>query len=130
MPRRSRRCGRAVGDLESSTSWRVTAGLRDARTFSTVCASCSACPDHNHTTDGASIEIPSLAGLQQFRNNVSVIVLNYQCPETTLACLDALDEARSELIKEIIVVDNGSDPDCVATLQSRGDDLVHILPSA
>ena len=86
------------------------------------------CPDRRGATDGVDTEIPSLAGLEQFRKNVSVVVLNYQRPVTTLECLDALDEARSELIKEIIVVDNGSDPECVATLQSRADDLVHILP--
>jgi GT2 family glycosyltransferase/glycosyltransferase involved in cell wall biosynthesis len=43
-----------------------------------------------------------------FSNNVSVIVLNYNQAATTVECLDALATAQSELICEIIVVDNGS----------------------
>jgi GT2 family glycosyltransferase/glycosyltransferase involved in cell wall biosynthesis len=43
-----------------------------------------------------------------FSNNVSVIVLNYNQAATTVECLDALASAHSELIREIIVVDNGS----------------------
>ena len=43
-----------------------------------------------------------------FSNNVSVIVLNYNQAATTVECLDALAAAHSELIREIIVVDNGS----------------------
>jgi GT2 family glycosyltransferase/glycosyltransferase involved in cell wall biosynthesis len=47
-----------------------------------------------------------------FSNNVSVIVLNYNQAATTVDCLDALSEAHSDLIREIIVVDNGStDPE-------------------
>ena len=43
-----------------------------------------------------------------FSQNVSVIVLNYNQAATTVECLDALAAARSELVREIIVVDNGS----------------------
>jgi GT2 family glycosyltransferase/glycosyltransferase involved in cell wall biosynthesis len=43
-----------------------------------------------------------------FSNNVSVIVLNYNQAATTVECLDALATAHSGLIREIIVVDNGS----------------------
>ena len=54
-----------------------------------------------------------------FCNNVSVIVLNYNQAATTVECLDALARARSELIHEIIVVDNGSDPVELAILHER-----------
>ncbi|HEX4126402.1 MAG TPA: glycosyltransferase [Acidimicrobiales bacterium] len=46
--------------------------------------------------------------LDPFSDNVSVIVLNYNQATTTVECLDALAAATSELIREIIVVDNGS----------------------
>ena len=52
-----------------------------------------------------------------FCGNVSVIVLNYNQAETTIECLDALARARSELVREIIVVDNGSDADELEILQ-------------
>ncbi len=54
-----------------------------------------------------------------FRDNVSVVVLNYNQAETTLECLDALERAESELVREIIVVDNGSEPEEVAVLRQR-----------
>ncbi len=54
-----------------------------------------------------------------FHRNVSVIVLNYNRAETTLECLDALALAESDLIREIVVVDNGSKPDELALLRSR-----------
>jgi GT2 family glycosyltransferase/glycosyltransferase involved in cell wall biosynthesis len=61
-----------------------------------------------------------------FRGKVSVIVLNYNQAETTIQCLDALAGAHSELIREIIVVDNGSDADELAILRTRHaqDDFV------
>ena len=54
-----------------------------------------------------------------FCSNVSVIVLNYNQAETTIECLDALAGARSELLREIIVVDNGSDADELEILHRR-----------
>jgi GT2 family glycosyltransferase/glycosyltransferase involved in cell wall biosynthesis len=54
-----------------------------------------------------------------FDDNVSVIVLNYNHAETTLECLDALQHAASSLIRDIIVVDNGSSSDQVAALRKR-----------
>ncbi len=54
-----------------------------------------------------------------FCNNVSVIVLNYNQAATTVECLDALAAARSDLIREIIVVDNGSDAEELAILRQR-----------
>jgi len=54
-----------------------------------------------------------------FHDNVSVIVLNYNQAETTLECLDALEHAESPLIRDIIVVDNGSSPEQVAILRKR-----------
>ena len=54
-----------------------------------------------------------------FSNNVSVIVLNYNQAATTVECLDALAAAHSELIREIIVVDNGSTHAELAILRER-----------
>ena len=54
-----------------------------------------------------------------FLDNVSVIVLNFNHAETTLECLDALSRSASPLIREIIVVDNGSSHDELAILRRR-----------
>lgn len=55
--------------------------------------------------------------MRDFRQNVSVIVLNFNRAETTLDCLGALCTASSGLIREIIVVDNGSMPIEMARLR-------------
>lgn len=60
-----------------------------------------------------------VASPDDFEHNVSIVVLNYNHSDTTLECLDALERAQSDLIREIIVVDNGSDPDQVAILRTR-----------
>jgi GT2 family glycosyltransferase/glycosyltransferase involved in cell wall biosynthesis len=67
-----------------------------------------------------------VAPADPFDHNVSVIVLNYNHAETTLECLDALANASSPLIREIIVVDNGSSHEQVAILRARqtSDDFV------
>ncbi len=54
-----------------------------------------------------------------FHRNISVIVLNYNQADTTVECLKALDRAKSDLIDEIIVVDNGSAEDEVAILKKH-----------
>lgn len=53
----------------------------------------------------------SEAELAPFRNNISVVVLNYNRAETTLECLRALERAATPLLREVIVVDNGSRPE-------------------
>lgn len=54
-----------------------------------------------------------------FFNNVSVIVLNYNQAATTVECLDALATAMSDLIREVIVVDNGSTNPELSILRQR-----------
>lgn len=54
-----------------------------------------------------------------FFRNVSVIVLNYNQAATTVECLDALGRSGSELLREILVVDNGSDVGELALLRAR-----------
>ena len=65
-----------------------------------------------------------------FHRNVSVIVLNYNQANTTVECLKALHRAKSELIREIIVVDNGSAEEEVSILREhrlkRGFTLVEV----
>ncbi len=65
------------------------------------------------------LDSPLATELDPFHHNVSVIVLNFNQAETTIECLDALARASSPLIREIIVVDNGSTPDEVAILRRR-----------
>ena len=60
------------------------------------------------------------AGQQStLHRNISVIVLNYNQADTTVDCLEALHRASSELIREIIVVDNGSADEEVAILREH-----------
>jgi GT2 family glycosyltransferase/glycosyltransferase involved in cell wall biosynthesis len=61
-----------------------------------------------------------------FSQNVSVIVLNYNQAATTVECLAALAAAHSDLVREIIVVDNGSTPEEISILrqQRRHQDFV------
>ncbi len=54
-----------------------------------------------------------------FHRNISVIVLNYNQAETTVECLDALRRAESDLIRDIVVVDNGSTEEQVAILREH-----------
>jgi GT2 family glycosyltransferase/glycosyltransferase involved in cell wall biosynthesis len=54
-----------------------------------------------------------------FHRNISIIVLNYNQATTTVECLDALHRAASELIREIIVVDNGSDDEELVILREH-----------
>ncbi len=65
-----------------------------------------------------------------FDDNVSVIILNYNQAETTVECLDALERAKSSLVKQIIVVDNGSDHEQLVILRRRhrrgGFELVEV----
>ncbi len=60
-----------------------------------------------------------VASPDPFHDNVSVIVLNYNRAQTTLECLDALAHARSALVREIIVVDNGSEREELSLLHDR-----------
>jgi GT2 family glycosyltransferase/glycosyltransferase involved in cell wall biosynthesis len=60
-----------------------------------------------------------VASPDPFHHNVSVVVLNYNQAETTLECLRALARAQSTLIREVIVVDNGSRDEELAILRSR-----------
>lgn len=54
-----------------------------------------------------------------FVDDVSVIVLNWNQAATTVECLDALAHARSALVREVIVVDNGSRAEELAILRRR-----------
>jgi GT2 family glycosyltransferase/glycosyltransferase involved in cell wall biosynthesis len=62
-----------------------------------------------------------------FFNNVSVIVLNYNQAATTVECLDALAAAESDLIREIIVVDNGSTAAELSILRQHHHDENFVL---
>jgi GT2 family glycosyltransferase len=62
-----------------------------------------------------------------FRRNVSVVVLNYNRPETTIECIEALRRAPSPLILETIIVDNGSDTEAVAMLEKLVDHQTRLV---
>ena len=62
-----------------------------------------------------------------FSRNVSVVVLNYDRVATTLQCLDALEAAASDLVAEVLVVDNGSPPEAVAELAAGAEGRARVL---
>ena len=69
---------------------------------------------------GAIEDLMAPAGqFSDFYRNISIIVLNYNQANTTVECLEALERANSELIREIVVVDNGSMEDEVAILRAH-----------
>jgi len=63
--------------------------------------------------------MPPAGQPSDFHRNISIIVLNYNQANTTVECLEALERAKSELIREIVVVDNGSTDDEVAILRGQ-----------
>jgi GT2 family glycosyltransferase/glycosyltransferase involved in cell wall biosynthesis len=63
--------------------------------------------------------MPFVGEPSEFHRNVTVIVLNYNQAQTTVQCLDALHRADSDLIRDIVVVDNGSTEDEVAILREE-----------
>lgn len=55
-----------------------------------------------------TIQSPALRPVSTFFNNVSVVILNYNRAHTTLECVDAVGKTPTPLLREVIVVDNGS----------------------
>ena len=100
-----------IDDIHHSTSWRLTAPVR---LLSRMLAS-RATPSGPRTSPDCAL----VTEFDPFFDNVSVIVLNYNQAETTVECLDALAAAESDLIREIIVVDNGSSHEELAILRQR-----------
>lgn len=54
----------------------------------------------------------------RFVDNVSVVVLTYNKPEMTAQCLQAIRRDPTELLREVVIVDNGSRPENVAPLRA------------
>ena len=52
------------------------------------------------------------------RNNVSVVIVNYDKIDTTIKCVDCVQESTGDYVREIIVVDNGSPAESVSVLAS------------
>lgn len=52
---------------------------------------------------------------------VAVVVINYNTPELTEACLDSLPAGLAGLDAEVVVVENGSADDSLARLSARDD---------
>jgi GT2 family glycosyltransferase/glycosyltransferase involved in cell wall biosynthesis len=63
--------------------------------------------------------MPSVGQPSEFHRNITVIVLNYNQAQTTVECLDALHRADSDLIRDIVVVDNGSTEEELAILREE-----------
>ncbi len=111
--------------LKASTSWRITAPLRlavqkarqiarglrrRARALPLVSAATAA------LADAAKVAIKPHYPLREAwydgeQPEVSLIVLNFNKPGLTLACLDSLWEHTEGYRYEIVLVDNGSDAD-------------------
>lgn len=53
---------------------------------------------------------------EEFRNNISVVVVNYDRIETTVKCVDCIEHSQGDYVREVIVVDNGSSPAVLAEL--------------
>ena len=62
---------------------------------------------------------PSEGALGDFTDNVSVVVLNYNRAKTTLQCLAALRRDGSPLVREVVLVDNGSRPRELSILRRK-----------
>jgi GT2 family glycosyltransferase/glycosyltransferase involved in cell wall biosynthesis len=56
--------------------------------------------------------------VEEFRHNVSVVIVNHDRLETTLKSVECVRQSVGDHVREIIVVDNGSGPDVVAGLES------------
>ena len=102
-----------VDDIRRSSSWRVTAPF-----------GCSpGCSPKGRVDTRAARELArtahwslsSIPSPTTSRSSSSTTTRR----RTTVECLDALAAARSELIREIIVVDNGSDPEELSILHQR-----------
>jgi GT2 family glycosyltransferase/glycosyltransferase involved in cell wall biosynthesis len=52
----------------------------------------------------------------QYRQAVSVVILNYNQPETTIRAVDFVEKSAGDYVREVLVVDNGSSPLAVETL--------------
>ena len=99
-----------IDDMRASNSWRLTSARSGSsrRSFGS-----------NLLSPLASSEVHLAASPDHFDHNVSVIILNYNQGGTTVECLEALRRADSELISDIIVVDNGSVEAEVAILREH-----------
>lgn len=114
-----------IAALKASTSWRITAPLRGAshlarrivrslkhrwRARSQASAAVAAIADVSRVTIKPHYPLRS-AWYDEKQPEVSLIVLNFNKPGLTLACLDSLWEHTEGYRYEIVLVDNGSDAD-------------------
>lgn len=104
-----------VAAIKASTSWRMTAPLRNAVTLLRRLARAlrPAPPIDTRHTDSAEVALKSHYPLRDAwydarQPEVSLIVLNFNKPNMTLACLDSLWEHTQGYRYEVVLVDNGS----------------------
>jgi len=123
--------------LRASTSWRITAPLRFAMQkmrglaralrrraralpLAAAAAAASAAPAAAGAVAIKSHYALRTAWYDEKEPEVSLIVLNYNKPALTLACLDSLWEHTRDYRYEIVLVDNGSTADNFLQLAPSG----------
>jgi len=107
--------------IQASRSWRITAPLRQAKQYTKRLKQRWRAPSHNtHDTPPPSIAPQHQAFVlkphyplrdlwyERGRPDVSLVVLNFNKPDLTLACLDSLWSHTQAYRYEIVLVDNGS----------------------
>lgn len=63
----------------------------------------------------------------EFQDNVSVVILNYERVETTVKAVDCVRQSRGDYVREVLVVDNGSSPEVLAELHDALADKARIV---
>ncbi len=116
-------CRAELAALRASTSWRITAPLRRATEWA------RGLTRSRRPAAGAAQPAPPIlkaryplrdSWYDAERPEVSLIVLNYNKPALTLACLDSLWEHTEGHRYEIVLVDNGSEATNYAQLAPGG----------
>lgn len=64
----------------------------------------------------------------QFRDNISVVIVNYDRVETTVKCVDCVGQSHGDFVREILVVDNGSSAPVLAELFQALAGRARIIP--
>jgi len=62
-----------------------------------------------------------------FRGNISVVILNYDRPDTTAKSVECVQQSNGDFVREIIVVDNGSPEASVDALEKAIDGAARLI---
>ncbi len=65
--------------------------------------------------------------LEDFRRNVSVVIVNYDRLETTVKSVECVQQSLGDYVREVLVIDNGSSPEIVSELEVSLADKARII---